>query len=61
MLKYLVLTTVFVFLFACKSKQKGNESLLKTEQKYTVEAQDVFFEAISAKIKNDPISSINQT
>ena len=60
MLKYLVLTTVFVFLFACKSKQKGNETSLKSEQKYTVEAQDVFFEAISAKIKNDPNLAIQK-
>ncbi len=60
MRRYIVFSTVFVFLFACKSKQKGNESLLKTEQKYTVEAQDVFFEAISAKIKNDPNLAIQK-
>mgnify|MGYP006203902681 FL=1 len=34
--------------------------MLKTEQKYTVEAQDVFFEAISAKIKNDPNLAIQK-
>ena len=34
--------------------------MLKTEQKYTIEAQDVFFEAISAKIKNDPNLAIQK-
>lgn len=54
MLKYFFISTVFIFLFACKSKQKGNESVQKSDSKYSIEAEDVFFEALSSKIKNDP-------